>query len=126
MRLENVRCSLRSGCTSHPPWPDGICTQCQPSPVTLEVQPYRHVDYVQFENGEVMEAFLEYWRATGKQRIGILLGEYAPFDTAGAPPLAIKAVVAAIYEPPQVRLLALKTLMRSMTQVRLMSASTLF
>lgn len=102
MTLENVRCSLRGGCTSHPPWPEGICTQCQPKPVTLEVQPYRHVDYVQFENGEVMEGFLEYWRATAKQRIGILLGDYAPFDTAGSPPLAIKAVVAAIYEPPQV------------------------
>ncbi|VDL46642.1 unnamed protein product [Hymenolepis diminuta] len=99
--LENVRCSLRGGCTSHPPWPEGICTQCQPKPVTLEVQPYRHVDYVQFENGEVMEGFLEYWRATAKQRIGILLGDYAPFDTTGSPPLAIKAVVAAIYEPPQ-------------------------
>ncbi|VDK34879.1 unnamed protein product [Taenia asiatica] len=101
VRLENTRCSLRSGCTSHPPWPAGICTQCQPNPVTLEVQPYRHVDYVQFENGEVVETFLDFWRLTGRQRIGLLLGEYAPFDTAGAPPLAIKAVVAAIYEPPQ-------------------------
>ncbi|CDS43693.1 nuclear protein localization protein 4 [Echinococcus multilocularis] len=101
VRLENMRCSLRPGCTSHPPWPAGICTQCQPSPVTLEVQPYRHVDYVQFENGEVVETFLDFWRLTGRQRIGLLLGEYAPFDTAGAPPLAIKAVVAAIYEPPQ-------------------------
>lgn len=103
VRLENTRCSLREGCTSHAPWPAGICTQCQPSPVTLEVQPYRHVDYVQFENAEVVEAFLDYWRLTGKQRIGLLLGDYAPFDTPGAPPLAIKAVVAAIYEPPQVR-----------------------
>lgn len=99
--LENVRCSLRDGCTSHPPWPEGICTHCQPKPVTLEVQPYRHVDYVQFENGEVMEGFLEYWRATAKQRIGVLLGDYAPFNTSGSPPLAIKAVVSAIYEPPQ-------------------------
>ncbi|KAG5455277.1 Nuclear protein localization protein 4 [Clonorchis sinensis] len=99
--LENLSCKVRSGCQGHPPWPEGICTKCQPNPVTLEIQPYRHVDYVQFENGQLMETFLDYWRQTGEQRIGILLGRYAHFDTAGSPPLAIKAVVAAIYEPLQ-------------------------
>ncbi|VDP90005.1 unnamed protein product [Echinostoma caproni] len=99
--LENLSCRVRSGCRDHPPWPEGICTKCQPSPVTLEIQPYRHVDYVQFENGQIMETFLDFWRQTGRQRIGLLLGRYAHFDTAGSPPLAIKAVVAAIYEPAQ-------------------------
>ncbi|CAH8645962.1 unnamed protein product [Dicrocoelium dendriticum] len=99
--LENLSCRIRPGCREHPPWPDGICTKCQPNPVTLEIQPYRHVDFVQFENGQLMETFLDFWRQTGRQRIGIMLGRYAHFDTAGAPPLAIKAVVAAIYEPPQ-------------------------
>ncbi|VDD76595.1 unnamed protein product [Mesocestoides corti] len=101
VRLENLNCTVRSDCPDHPPWPNGICTKCQPKPVTLDVQPYRHVDYVQFENAEMMETFLDYWRQTGKQRIGVLLGQYAPFDTPGAPPLAIKAVVSAIYEPAQ-------------------------
>ncbi|KAL7055761.1 hypothetical protein AAHC03_022652 [Spirometra sp. Aus1] len=101
VRLENVVCTIKPGCTDHPAWPEGICTKCQPKPITLEVQAYRHVDYVQFENGQMMETFLDYWRSTGNQRIGVLLGRYMPFDTPGAPPLSIKAVVSAIYEPPQ-------------------------
>ncbi|VDL90770.1 unnamed protein product [Schistocephalus solidus] len=101
VRLENTVCTIKPGCTDHPAWPEGICTKCQPKPITLEVQAYRHVDYVQFENGQMMETFLDYWRSTGNQRIGVLLGRYVPFDTPGAPPLSIKAVVSAIYEPPQ-------------------------
>lgn len=101
MRLENPNCCVRSGCVEHPPWPEGICTKCQPRPVTLDIQPFRMIDYVQFENAGIMEGFLDYWRKTGKQRVGILLGYYLPFDNPGAPPLAIKAVVAVIYEPPQ-------------------------
>ena len=61
-------------------------------------QKYRHVDYVQFENGYVVDRFLNYWRQTGNQRIGIMFGTHAPHDNV---PLGIKAVVAAIYEPPQ-------------------------
>ncbi|KAH8857880.1 Nuclear protein localization protein 4 like [Schistosoma japonicum] len=99
--LENLSCHIRSGCRDHPPWPDGICTKCQPNPVTLEIQPYRHVDFVQFENPQLMDRFLDFWRQTSCQRIGIMLGRYAHFDAPGSPPLAIKAVVAAIYEPIQ-------------------------
>lgn len=102
--LENLDCRVRPNCPNHPPWPEGICTKCQPKPVTLDVQTYRHVDNVQFENAQLMETFLDYWRQKGKQRIGLLIGRYAPFDSAAvaAPPLAIKAIVSAIYEPPQV------------------------
>ncbi|CAH8534021.1 unnamed protein product [Schistosoma turkestanicum] len=99
--LENLSCHIRPGCRDHPPWPDGICTKCQPNPITLEIQPYRHVDFVQFENPQLMDRFLDYWRQTSCQRIGIMLGRYAPFDAPSSPPLAIKAVVAAIYEPAQ-------------------------
>nr|CAH8861883.1 unnamed protein product [Trichobilharzia regenti] len=99
--LENLSCRIRPGCRDHPAWPDGICTKCQPNPVTLEIQAYRHVDFVQFENPQLMDTFLDYWRQTNCQRIGILLGRYAHFDAPGSPPLAIKAVVAAIYEPAQ-------------------------
>ncbi|CAH8600847.1 unnamed protein product [Heterobilharzia americana] len=99
--LENLSCSIRLGCRDHPPWPDGICTKCQPNPVTLEIQPYRHVDFVQFENPQLMDSFLDFWRQTNCQRIGIMLGRYTHFDTPGSPPLAIKAVVSAIYEPAQ-------------------------
>ena len=63
------------------------------------LQRYRHVDYVMFENASIVDRFLNYWRRTGNQRIGIMYGRYEPHkDT----PLGIKATVAAIYEPPQV------------------------
>ena len=66
----------------------------------LNFQKYRHVDYIQFENPFLMERFLNYWRSTGNQRIGIMYGRYEHHKDV---PLGIKAVVAAIYEPPQVR-----------------------
>lgn len=52
-----------------------------------------------FENSELVERFLDYWRITGHQRIGFLYGRYEIHPDI---PLGIRAVVAAIYEPPQV------------------------
>lgn len=100
--LQNISYRIRPGCRDHRPWPQGLCSKCQPSSITLELQPYRHVDSVLFENAQIIERFLDYWRQTRCQRIGILLGRYSHLDSAGSPPLAIKATVMAIYEPPQV------------------------
>ncbi len=58
------------------------------------------MDYIQFENPFLMEQFLNFWRNTGNQRIGFMYGRYEHHKDV---PLGIKAVVAAIYEPPQVR-----------------------
>ncbi|XP_064611087.1 nuclear protein localization protein 4 homolog [Liolophura sinensis] len=97
--LENISCRIKPGCKEHPPWPGGICTKCQPNAVTLNRQTYRHVDNVMFENPAIADRFLNYWRRTGNQRLGILYGRYEPHKDV---PLGIKATVAAIYEPPQV------------------------
>ncbi|EDV28357.1 uncharacterized protein TRIADDRAFT_63700 [Trichoplax adhaerens] len=96
--LENVVCTITPGCKEHPPWPNGICTKCQPNAITLNRQSYRHIDYVMFQNSKIMENFLNYWRSCGCQRLGYLYGYYDPHKDV---PLGIKTVVVAIYEPPQ-------------------------
>lgn len=96
--LENISCKIKPGCKEHSPWPKGICSKCQPNAVTLNRQAYRHVDNVMFENPQLVERFLDYWRTTGHQRIGYLYGLYEVHKDV---PLGIKARVTAIYEPCQ-------------------------
>lgn len=98
LSLEDISCRIKTGCKDHPPWPKGICSKCQPNAITLNMQAYRHVDNVTFENTNLVENFLNYWRTTGHQRLGLLYGTYEVHTDV---PLGIKANVIAIYEPPQ-------------------------
>ncbi|KAM6111235.1 LOW QUALITY PROTEIN: nuclear protein localization protein 4 homolog [Pterocles gutturalis] len=97
--LENISCKIKSGCEGHLPWPEGICTKCQPSAITLNRQKYRHVDNIMFENHTIADRFLDFWRKTGNQHLGYLYGRYTEHKDI---PLGIRAEVAAIYEPPQI------------------------
>jgi len=97
--LRNMTCKVvHSSRCEHQPYPQGICGKCQPSAVTLKKQPWRHTDSITFENAGIVDRFLQFWRDSGAQRAGWLYGRYEIHSDV---PLGIKAVVCAIYEPPQ-------------------------
>ncbi|KAH7650331.1 nuclear pore associated (NLP4) with N-terminal ubiquitin domain [Cryptosporidium bovis] len=72
-----------------------------PPSVTLKHQPYRHVDHLEMMNLTEAMKFVDYWKSTLgmlKQRVGWMYGYYREDSSY---PMGIRAVMEAIYEPPQ-------------------------
>jgi nuclear protein localization family protein 4 len=69
-----------------------------PPSINMKRQDYRHVDYVQFMNSGEISNFVNYWLNSFEERVGWLYGYYAEDPDYE---LGIRAIVEAIYEPPQ-------------------------
>lgn len=83
----------------HAPYPQGICTKCQPPAIALQRQSWRCTDHVEFgDGGGMVDRFIGGWRRSGTQRFAWLIGRFEEYEGV---PLGVKALVHALYEPPQ-------------------------
>ena len=85
-------------CKNHEPYPLAMCSACIPPSIHMKRQVYRHVDYAQIMNSGEVGNLIRHWFNTSMQRVGYLYGYYAEAPTYE---LGVRAVLEAIYEPPQ-------------------------
>ncbi|ELA47004.1 hypothetical protein VCUG_01535 [Vavraia culicis subsp. floridensis] len=74
------------------------CTRCMDRTIALKQQNYRMIDHVEIDHSKVVDNFISFWRGTGRNRFGFLLGRVKDYERV---PLGKTAVVSAIYDPLQ-------------------------
>lgn len=74
------------------------CSRCMDRQITLVSQVYRRIDHVEFDNQYCVENFVNAWRDSGRQRIGLLVGRLQEHSDV---PMGRKAVVSCIWEVDQ-------------------------
>merc|ERR1711935_1168080 len=84
------------GCRNHRE--NASCIHCQPPSLQCKRQEYRHVDYCNFMNKDEITDFVKQWISKGENRVGFLYGYYCEDPSYDE---GIRAIVEAIYEPPQ-------------------------
>lgn len=92
--------------------------------VRLERQPFRHIDHIEFDDPKMIDRFLNEWRNTGKQQCGYLYGKYIK-DPSGIP-LGIRAVVSAIYMPPQLEVDGIPKLLKDHNEAKVDKYADIF
>ena len=80
-------------CKEHPI--NVTCMKCLNTVITLKMQIYRHIDYVEFDTKFYVETFITEWKNTQKQKIGLLIGTFKTIDRKE------RAIVHGIYYPDQ-------------------------
>jgi hypothetical protein len=86
----------------HRPWPHGVCLSCAPLVPHIRSQNYRHCDTISIPTRLIQGFYANYFRGgTEKQRAALFFGSYMdePEETKNVG--AIRAIVQAVYEPPQ-------------------------
>ncbi|ELQ76573.1 Nuclear pore complex, rNpl4 component (sc Npl4), partial [Trachipleistophora hominis] len=74
------------------------CTRCMERTIALKQQNYRMIDHVEIDHSKTVDNFISFWRGTGRNRFGFLLGKIKDYERV---PLGKTAVVSAIYDPLQ-------------------------
>ena len=69
--LENISCKIKSGCEGHLPWPEGICTKCQPSALTLNRQVLTMEIYFIYVAPFIQEELVTVVKSSLKHRFGV-------------------------------------------------------
>ncbi|ELA42613.1 uncharacterized protein VICG_00365 [Vittaforma corneae ATCC 50505] len=83
-------------CDQHPS--NQKCSKCMEKTITLMGQQYRYIDYVEFDSKSIVENFINRFKETHRQKIGLLVGRYAEYSDV---PMGRKAVVSGIWEIEQ-------------------------